>query len=167
VTERTETVRRASSEEFRAAMARFAAGVVVVTTLDDGGVPRGFTASSFCSVSLEPPLILVCLANSADSFTAFDSCGHFAVSVLAPEHRPLAEQFATKGADKFTSGGLSRTPGGLPAVAGALVELDCETYARHPAGDHTILIGRVSGVHLGEGPGVPMVYYEKSFRFLA
>jgi flavin reductase ActVB len=167
VTERTETVRRAGSEEFRAAMARFAAGVVVATTLDDGGVPRGFTASSFCSVSLEPPLILVCLANSADSFTAFDACGQFAVSVLGPEHRPLAERFGTKGVDKFTSGGLSRTPGGLPAVAGALVELDCEMHARHPAGDHTILIGRVLGVHLGEGRGTPMVYYERAFRFLA
>ncbi|MEU6535254.1 flavin reductase family protein [Streptomyces sp. NPDC047000] len=148
-------------------MARFAAGVVVVTTLDDGGLPRGFTASSFCSVSLDPPLILVCLANSADSFAAFDSCGHFAVSVLGTEHRPQAVRFATKGADKFASGGLSRTPGGLPAVEGALVELDCETHARHPAGDHTILIGRVSDARLGEGAGAPLIYHEKSFRFLA
>ena len=160
-------MRRASSEEFRAAMARFASGVVVVTTLDDSGLPRGFTASSFCSVSLDPPLVLVCLQNSADSFTAFDSCGHFAVSVLSPEHRPLAVQFATRGADKFDSGGLSRTPGGLPTVAGALVELECEMHARHPAGDHTILIGRVSGTHLEEGAGNPMIYYERSFRFLA
>ncbi|MEW1922958.1 flavin reductase family protein [Streptomyces sp. NPDC088360] len=148
-------------------MARFAAGVVVVTTLGEGGLPRGFTASSFCSVSLHPPLVLVCLANSADSFGAFASCGHFAVSVLGPEHRPLAERFATKGADKFASDGLSRTPGGLPAVAGALVELDCEMHARHPAGDHTILIGQVSGARLGEGARTPMVYYERSFRFLA
>ncbi|MFD0418642.1 flavin reductase family protein [Streptomyces sp. NPDC127108] len=163
----TETVRRASSEEFRAAMARFAAGVVVVTTLGDGGSPRGFTASSFCSVSLHPPLVLVCLANSADSFGAFASCGHFAVSVLGPQHKRLAERFATKGADKFAPDGLSRTPGGLPTVAGALVELDCEVHARHPAGDHMILIGRVSGARLSEGAGTPMVYYDRSFRLLA
>ena len=167
MTERTETARQAGPEEFRAAMARFAAGVVVVTTVDDAGVPRGFTASSFCSVSLNPPLILVCLANSADSFAAFASCGRFAVSVLGFEHRPMAQQFATKGADKFASDGLSRTPGGLPAVAGALVELDCEMHARHRAGDHTILIGRVSGARLGEDAGAPMVYYDRSFRFLA
>lgn len=167
MTERTETVRRASSEEFRAAMARFAAGVVVVTTVDDGGIPRGFTASSFCSVSLNPPLILVCLANSADSFAAFASCDRFAVSVLGFEHRPLAQQFATKGADKFASDGLSLTPGGLPAVEGALVELDCETHAKHRAGDHTILIGQVSGSRLGGDTVIPMVYYERAFRILA
>jgi flavin reductase ActVB len=148
-------------------MARFPAGVVVVTTRGEGGLPRGFTASSFCSVSLDPPLILVCLANSADSFAAFASCGPFAVSVLGPEHGPVATRFATRGADKFAPGGLSRTPEGLPAVAGALVELDCEAHARHPAGDHTILIGRVTGVRLGEGGGSPMVYYERSFRSLA
>ncbi|WP_240981600.1 MULTISPECIES: flavin reductase family protein [unclassified Streptomyces] len=148
-------------------MARFAAGVVVVTTLGGSGRPRGFTASSFCSVSLDPPLILVCLANTADSFEAFDSCRHFAVSVLRPEHKPLAEQFAAKGTDKFASSGLSRTPDGLPTVAGALVELDCEVFARHPAGDHTILIGRVSDARLGEATATPMVYYEKDFRSLA
>jgi flavin reductase ActVB len=149
-------------------MARFAAGVVVVTTVDDGGIPRGFTASSFCSVSLNPPLILVCLANTADSFAAFASCGRFAVSVLGFEHRPLAQRFATKGTDKFASDGLSLTAGGLPAVRGALVELDCETYARHGAGDHTILIGRVSASRLGEDAAVtPMVYYERAYRLLA
>jgi flavin reductase ActVB len=167
VTEATQTIRRVSSEDFRAAMARCAAGVVVVTTLGDDGVPRGFTASSFCSVSMHPPLILVCLANSADSYAAFTSCDHFAVSVLSPEHQPLAQQFATKGSDKFAADGLSLTPGGLPAVTGALVQLDCQTHARHPAGDHTILIGRATGARLGENTKNPMVYYDRSFRLLA
>ncbi|WP_309485294.1 flavin reductase family protein [Streptomyces sp. WELS2] len=152
-----------NSREFRAAMARFAAGVVMATTPDDGGVPRGFTASSFRSVSPDPPPILVCLANSADSFAASDSCGNFAVSVPGREHRPPAEWFATERADEFASGGPSRTPGGLPADAGALVEPDCEMYARHPAGDHTVLIGRAAGARLGEAAGNPTVYYEKSF----
>lgn len=167
MTEATQTIRRVSPEDFRAAMARFAAGVVVVTARGDDGVPRGFTASSFCSVSMRPPLILVCLANSADSYAAFASSEHFAVSVLGPEHQPLAEQFATKGADKFAAQGLALTPGGLPAVAGALVELDCQMHARHPAGDHTVLIGRVAGARLGADTGTPMVYYERSFRLLA
>ncbi|WP_399498498.1 flavin reductase family protein [Streptomyces sp. P17] len=152
-------------EEFRAAMGRFPSGVVVVTTRCQDGTPRGFTASSFCSVSLEPPMVLVCLANSADSATSFARCDRFAVSVLSPVHRSLAERFATKGADKFASGGLRLSPGGLPTVERALSELDCVAHARHPAGDHTVLIGRVTGVRLGEG--APMVYYDRSFRTLA
>ncbi|WP_405947462.1 flavin reductase family protein [Streptomyces prunicolor] len=152
-------------EDFRAAMARFPSGVVVVTTCGADGTPRGFTASSFCSVSLEPPMVLVCLANSADSAQSFGHCDRFAVSVLAPDHRPLALRFATKGTDKFASGGLCTSPGGLPTVDRALSELDCTPHARHPAGDHTVLIGRVTGVRLGEGS--PMVYYDRAFRTLA
>lgn len=103
-------------QEFRAAMGRFPSGVVVVTTRCQDGTPRGFTASSFCSVSLEPPMVLVCLANSAESAASFARCDRFAVSVLSPVHRSLAERFATKGADKFASGGLRLGPGGLPTV---------------------------------------------------
>ncbi|MFG2311829.1 flavin reductase family protein [Streptomyces sp. NPDC048566] len=167
MTETAQTVQRAGTEDFRAAMARFASGVVVVTTRDADGEPRGFTASSFCSVSLRPQLVLVCLANSADSYAAFASCGPFAVSVLGSEHDALATRFATRGANKFASGGLSLTPGGLPAVAGALAELDCEVHARHQAGDHMILVGRVSGARLGLDTAAPMVHYERSFRSLA
>ncbi|GLW51075.1 actinorhodin polyketide dimerase [Streptomyces sp. NBRC 14336] len=152
-------------EEFRAAMSRFPSGVVVVTTRCPDGTPRGFTASSFCSVSLNPPMVLVCLANAADSASTFARCDRFAVSVLRPRHRLLAERFATKGADKFGSGGLRPGPGGLPAVERALSVLDCAVHARHPAGDHTVLIGRVTEVRLGEG--APMVYYDRSFRTLA
>lgn len=151
--------------DFRAAMARFPSGVVVVTTCCEDGTPRGFTASSFCSVSLEPPMVLVCLANSADSAPSFERCDRFAVSVLAPDHRPLAVRFATKGGDKFAAGGLGQSPAGLPTVERALSELDCTAHARHPAGDHTVLIGRVTGVRLGEGS--PMVYYDRDFRTLA
>ncbi|MFD5631966.1 flavin reductase family protein [Streptomyces sp. NPDC127072] len=154
----------AASEQFRAAMARFPSGVVVVTTRCADGTPRGFTASSFCSVSLEPPMILVCLANSADSAASFECCDRFAVSVLAPDHRPLALRFATKGTDKFASGGLGLSPDGLPTVERALSELDCAAHARHRVGDHTVLIGRVKAVRLGEGS--PMVYYDRAFRTL-
>ncbi|WP_051742019.1 flavin reductase family protein [Streptomyces xylophagus] len=168
MTERQEVLEAEAAvppEEFRAAMARFPSGVVVVTTCCADGTPRGFTASSFCSVSLEPPMILVCLANSADSAPTFESCDRFAVSVLAPAHRPLAVRFATKGTDKFAADGLRVSPAGLPTVDRALSELDCTPHARHPAGDHTVLIGRVTGVRLGEGS--PMVYYDRGFRTLA
>lgn len=151
---------------FRAAMARFPSGVVVVTTRCGDGVPRGFTASSFCSVSMEPPLVLVCLADSAESAAAFADCDRFAVSVLGPVHRPLAVRFATRGADKFAAGGLRPALSGLPVVERAPAALDCAVYARHPAGDHTVLIGRVTGVRLGE-ENSPMVYHDRTFRALA
>ncbi|GAA3870482.1 actinorhodin polyketide dimerase ActVB [Streptomyces lacrimifluminis] len=146
-------------------MARFPAGVVVATTLDEHGLPRGFTASSFCSVSLTPPLVLVCLADSAESYGAFTRCARFAVSVLGPEHSALATRFATRSADKFADRGLTLTAARLPAVEGARSVLDCTVHERYPAGDHVIIVGRVTGARLGEGE--PMVYFDRAFRSLA
>jgi len=148
--------------EFRAAMARLAAGVVVVTTREADGTPRGFTATSFCSLSLDPPLILVCLAHTSSSFAAFDGCQDFAVSILSSEHTEVARRFATSGADKFPHGGHELSPSLLPVVAGALGQLDCRLHERHRAGDHTIMIGRVNGVRLA--PGEPLVYYDRAFH---
>ncbi|MFD3523534.1 flavin reductase family protein [Streptomyces sp. NPDC058653] len=145
-------------------MARFAAGVVIVTTREDDGTPRGFTASSFCSVSQDPPLVLVCLSTAADSHEAFLGCTELAVSVLRDEQRALAGLFATRGADKFAAGGFAPSPGGLPVAVGALVTLECAVRDRHPAGDHTILVAEVRGVRLEEGS--PMVYYGRAFHGL-
>lgn len=149
---------------FRAAMARFAAGVVVVTTRDADGTPHGLTATSFCSVSLEPPLVLVCIAETASALPAFTGCERFAVSILGVEHAPVAVRFATSGADKFGARDTVLTPGLLPAVAGALGQMECRVHDRHRAGDHIILVGTVTGVHLADGE--PLVYYERSFRML-
>lgn len=116
-------------------------------------------------VSMDPPLVLVCLGNSSDSYAAFERCGVFAISVLRPEQRSIAVRFATKGADKFADGGLTVSEQRLPAVADALCELECSVYDRHPAGDHMILVGEVTHARLGGGE--PVVYYNRSFRSLA
>ncbi|MGP4115184.1 flavin reductase family protein [Streptomyces sp. 4N509B] len=152
-------------DAFRTAMARFAAGVVVVTTRDADGQPKGFTATSFCSVSLDPPLILVCLAETSSSFQAFTSCDDFAVSVLHTGHTALATRFATTGADKFRAEDTTHTPRLLPAVVGALSTLECEVHDRHQAGDHMILVGAVTSVRLGDA-GDPLVYHDRSFSRL-
>lgn len=156
--------RTADTDGFRAAMARFAAGVVVVTTTDQDGTPRGFTATSFCSVSLTPPLVLVCLADTASAFGSFMACDDFAVSVLREDHSPIATRFATSGADKFRAADTALTPRLLPAVPGALCELDCRVHDRHRAGDHVILVGLVTGMRTGQGK--PLVYYDRSYRRL-
>jgi flavin reductase ActVB len=153
-----------SPVQFKAAMALFASGVVVVTTRDEDGTPKGFTASSFCSVSVDPPLVLVCLARSAGSHAAFVRSERFAVSVLQGHHERIARRFASAGTDKFVPEGLSHTPAKLPAVAGAMCVLECTVHDRHTAGDHTILVGRVDAAMLAGGQ--PMIYFDREFHRL-
>ncbi|GAA4827586.1 flavin reductase family protein [Saccharopolyspora rosea] len=149
---------------FRAAMARVPAAVTITTTLDADGAPRGFTASSLVSVSLEPPLIAVCVGLTSNCYPAFATCERFAVSVLGPEHVPLARTFASKSADKFAHGRFARTPGGLPVVEGARVAVECRVHGRHPAGDHLILVGAVRAVDGAEGDR--LVYGDRTFTTL-
>ncbi|OLT12359.1 hypothetical protein BJF78_03790 [Pseudonocardia sp. CNS-139] len=145
---------------FREAMARFPAGVVIATAHDEAGRPHGFTASAFCSVSADPPLVLVCLATSATCHPVFARCDRFAVSVLQAGQEHHATRFATKGARKFTDLDVTTTAGGQTALAGAHATLDCHVEGRHPAGDHTIIVGHVRHVVLGE-PAPPAVYYRR------
>ena len=149
---------------FRTAMSRFPTGVTIVTTDDEHGNPSGFTASSFCSVSTNPPLILVCLATSANSYPVFARCDRFAVSILRPQHTELARRFASKNTDKFV-GTFAHTPGGLTVVDGALAVFECGVHERHEAGDHVIMIGRVRSVWTRAGD--PVVYHDREFGTLA
>ncbi|MCF1592584.1 flavin reductase family protein [Streptomyces muensis] len=149
---------------FREAMASFPSGVTIVTTTDGSGKWRGFTATSFCSVSMEPPLVLVCLAASAECHPAFTSAARWLVHVITDEHTDLAMRFATRGTDKFAQAGFAPNEYGLPTLNGAAVTLECSTYAIHPAGDHTILLGQVDDVRLGDS--TPTLYYRRDFHHL-
>ncbi|RZU51623.1 flavin reductase ActVB [Krasilnikovia cinnamomea] len=146
-------------------MASVPTGVTILTTTDEHGTPYGMTASSFCSVSLDPPLVLVCVATSASCFPAFIRCGRFAVSVLRPEHAALARRFASRSAEKFAAGGLRPATSGLPVVDGALATLECRVYDRHLAGDHVILVGEVRRARWAGG--TPLVYAGRVFTELA
>jgi flavin reductase ActVB len=150
---------------FRDAMSRFPSGVVIATARDEAGEAHGFTASSFCSVSADPPLVLLCLATSANCHPVFARCQGFAISVLHAGQVEHAVRFATKGARKFTDLDLTSTANGHPSLAGALVTLDCIVEDRHPAGDHTIIVGHVQHVALGDGEQ-PTVYYSRAFHTL-
>jgi flavin reductase ActVB len=148
---------------FREAMTRFASGVTIVTTVDVAGRWYGFTASAFTSLSLEPPLVLVCIATSADSHAAFVAAPQFMVNVLASDHEQLALRFATKGISKFDDGNFR--PGaasGLPVLDDALVSLNCQSRASHEGGDHTILIGEVKYVRVHTSKR-PALHYGKRF----
>lgn len=150
---------------FREAMAGFPSGVTIVTTADDDGRWWGFTATSFCSVSMDPPLVLVCLARGAECHPVFARAERWIVHVVHPEHADLALRFATRGADKFTDAGFAADERGLPVLDRACVTLNCTTHARHDGGDHTILVGHVQRTRLGDED--PAVYFRRGFRELA
>ncbi|MGH2587312.1 MAG: flavin reductase family protein [Dehalococcoidia bacterium] len=147
---------------FRNAMASFASGVTVVTTVDEDGTLWGFTASAFSSLSLDPPLILVCLEKRADSHPAFERADHFAVSILAEHQQDTAMRFATRGIDKF--GGIETLQGdatGHPLVPEAMAHIECRIVERLPGGDHTILIGEVLTARTDDRP--PLLHYNRRF----
>lgn len=152
--------------EFKAAMARFPSGVTVVITRDPNGQAFGFTASAFSSLSLQPPLILVCLDKGADSHPAFRGAGMFTVSVLEASQLDTAMKFATRGADKF--GGVSVFDGavsGMPLIEGATVHLECRTHEHLEGGDHTIIVGEV--LTAASTDLEPLVHYNRHFgRFV-
>jgi flavin reductase ActVB len=147
---------------FRDAMARFASGVTIVTTRSSDGAFVGFTASAFSSLSLEPPLLLVCLQKDADCYNAFMESDDFAVSILATGQAEIARRFATKAIDKWA--GTPVTPGkiaGLPLVTGASAHCECRIRERVDGGDHTILIGEV--VRAEVSAEEPIIHYNRRF----
>jgi flavin reductase ActVB len=147
------------------ALAKFPTGVAIVTTLDRAGRRWGFTASAFTSLSLDPPQVLVCLAQCADCYAVFSSTDRFAANVLRAEHEPLARRFATKGTAKFTGDEFVFSDLGLPVLSDALAIIECGIAARLPGGDHTIIVGDVRATRCGSGD--PAVYYDRIFRRFA
>lgn len=130
---------------FRQALGAFVTGVTVVTTRNAAGEMRGFTANSFTSVSLDPPLVLICIARTASSFPVFCSAETFAVSVLAAAQKDVSALFASKSADKFGGSRWHLGPAGSPVIEGASAWFDCHRHSLVEAGDHVILIGEVAG----------------------
>jgi len=153
------------NDDFREALGRWASGVTVVAT-ENQGRRAGLTASSFTSVSLDPPLILVCIDRRAESCEARRLAPHFAVSILATGQEPTALQMARPGPDKFA--GLAFSPGSLhgqPLVDGALVHLECRNHRVDEGGDHLILLGEVLAARTFDAS--PLVYFYRRFRPLA
>ena len=145
----------------RRAFGAFATGVTVVTARDAGGEPVGLTVNSFTSVSLDPPMALFCLAESAASRDTVAAAEGFAVSVLAEGQRALARTFATRGVDKFAGVAWRARVTGAPVLDGAAAWFDCRRHALIPAGDHVVLIGRI--VAFGARPATPLGYVHGGF----
>jgi flavin reductase (DIM6/NTAB) family NADH-FMN oxidoreductase RutF len=152
-----------SAAEFKRAVGQFASGVTVVTTRD-GDQPLGLTVSSFCSVSLEPPLVLVSIDRRAEALAGFRASGLFGVSVLAEGQEDVSRRFARAGPAKFE--GLVTEMGhlGVVLIPGALAQLECRVTAAHEAGDHVLFVGRVE--RLGVRPGRPLLYHASAYHRL-
>lgn len=154
------------SQDYRTALGCYATGVAVVSLLDEGGLPRGVTVNSFNSVSLEPPLVSFCIDRAAYSFSSFQKAKHFVVNVLAEEQQALSVRFASPHPDKWDGIAYETWESGAPILPGCLVNLECALDALHDAGDHIILIGRVTKLALGPAGSRPLLYFRGAYSQL-
>ena len=148
---------------FRNVAGHFASGVTIITTESDGGL-FGTTASAVASLSMDPPMMLVCLNRSSSTHDAIRERGRFAVNILALEQRDFATRFATKSADKFRDVPYIRSERGLPLIEGALASIECRVADTAPGGTHTVFIGEVLDAQ--SRPGEPLAYYRGQFGSL-
>jgi flavin reductase (DIM6/NTAB) family NADH-FMN oxidoreductase RutF len=150
------------ARSFRHALGQFASGITVVTTRDAQARPLGLTVSAFCSVSLHPPLVLVCVDARSGTHKAFAESKVFGVSVLAEGQEAISERFARAGGAKFKDFELITGQSGAALVPGALAHIECTLAAEHAAGDHTIYVGKV--LALSVHPGRPLVYHAGAYH---
>ena len=154
---------------FRTAVGAFATGVCVVTTRV-GGLDHAMTANSFASVSLDPAMVLFCVSRQSRFHRAVLDAGEWVVNILAEPAEAAARWLATPGRPLL--GQLDRVPHragpgtGLPVLAQALAALECRTAAVHPAGDHSIVLGEVTGVLLSDEDLSPLLYHRRQYRVL-
>jgi flavin reductase (DIM6/NTAB) family NADH-FMN oxidoreductase RutF len=167
-TQQSEGTQAFTGKEFRTALGAFATGVTVITT-QSGEDPYGMTANAFSSLSLDPPLVLVCVKIQAEGSQIIERNGVFAVNVLGVEQEALSRYFSSKdrprGAEAFKEISHRRGQSGSPILEGAAAFLDCRLMARHPAGDHIIFIGEV--LALGVDSSVePLLFHLGRYRYL-
>ncbi len=151
-----------SELEFRNALSCFASGVSIVTTIDASGSLHGLTVSAFCSVSLSPPLVLVCVEKITASHFAFQESNAFVVNILDESQAYLSEHFATPFADKFRE--VKYRPGikGIPVIDDTLASLECRIQQAFDGGDHSIFVGQVENAAVKNGK--PLLYFQSEYR---
>jgi len=165
-------------ESFKAAMGRFTAGVTVVTTHADG-IDHGMTASAFCSLSLEPPLVLVCIKAKNQTYDLVKSAGSFIINILSRDHEAISNRFAggyiddagrwqswPADRDKFADIGTTRSErSGALILDGCLANVDCTLETVHDGGDHGIFVGRIQAIALADGEQMdPLAYFGGRYR---
>ena len=153
-----------NQDEFRATLGRFPSGVTVVTTKAADGSDQGMTVSAFCSVSLEPPLVLICIEKTASAYQALTTAPGFAVNILSAKQEQIARRFSTIDIDRFGGVGFTRSSNGYVIIDDLLGVLECRRFALHDGGDHTIILGEVEETRVESG--TPLLYYRGGYAQL-
>jgi flavin reductase (DIM6/NTAB) family NADH-FMN oxidoreductase RutF len=152
-------------DTFRSVLGRFASGITIVTARDADGRDYGMTISAFCSVSLTPPLVLICVDHEASSHRTILEARHFGVSILAAHQEPLSRRFSGADEDKRFDGiGYMRGLTGAALLDDALAHIECRRVAQYDAGDHTVVIGEVEAA-VAHGHR-PLLYYRGGYAQL-
>jgi 3-hydroxy-9,10-secoandrosta-1,3,5(10)-triene-9,17-dione monooxygenase reductase component len=151
--------------ELRRIMGHFATGVTVVTTVSRNGALQGLTANAFCSLSLEPPLLLVCVDKKAESYPSFQESRIFTVNILAADQEDISRRFALSGGNKFEGISYRLGANGAPILNGSLGYLECELVEAYEGGDHTIYVGEVREAESIDGKK-PLLFYRGGYREL-
>lgn len=153
------------SDLFRSVLGRFASGVTIVTTRDAAGRDHGMTVSAFTSLSLDPPLVLVCIDRDASVYPALRDAEWIAINILNASQEALSRRFSHLGAEaRFDGIGFSRSPHGAPILDDVLAHLECRLTARHDEGDHTILVAQVEEASARDER--PLLYYRGGYAQL-
>lgn len=150
--------------ELRRVMGHFATGVTVITTRSEDGKPFGLTANAFSSVSLDPPLLLVCVDKKAESYPYFEQSKVFTVNILSDDQEALSRRFAVSGGAKFDGVAYHMGANGAPILEGSLAYMECTLYASCEGGDHTIYLGEVQQAETVERK--PLLFYRGGYREL-
>jgi len=148
---------------FKQAMAQFVSGVTVVTTELDGEL-YGMTVASFASLSLDPPLVLVCAGRNMQTHNAIAAAKRFGVSILGLDQQDLSGRFASKTDDKFSGVAYRLGSLGVPLLDNAICTLECTLHSQLDGGDHSIFVGEVEQAETADGP--PLVYFRSGYRQL-
>lgn len=158
-----------SGRALRDALGLFPTGIVIVTTLDQGGEPIGMTINSFSSVSLSPPLVLFSIGSNAYSSDDWRQAEHYAISVLGEDQTKLSSRFARALEDKWSGVDVDTGVTGVPLISGALVHIECAHYARYDGGDHDIFVARVLEIHDSQRQQAmhrPAIFFQGAYRRL-
>jgi flavin reductase (DIM6/NTAB) family NADH-FMN oxidoreductase RutF len=150
--------------ELRRVMGHFATGVTVITTLSKEGKLHGLTANAVSSLSLEPPLLIICVDKKAESYSSFEESGVFTVNILADDQEDISRRFAVSGGEKFEGVAYRRGANGAPILSGALAHLECKLHASYEGGDHTIYLGLIEEAETREVK--PLLFFRGGYREL-